>query len=75
MKHYITGYRPAEDEQVFKTQVRLELEELTEIMQWSDEGECVFDNELNATHIADIEHKCQIRLPKDLDLYLTTESD
>jgi hypothetical protein len=75
MKHYITGYRQREDEQIFKIQIRLELADLRKIMQWNDDGECVFDNELHAKHVAQIEHKCHIELPKNLVLYLTTESE
>lgn len=74
MKHYVTGYKPNKDEQVFKVRIPLSLSELRGIMQWTDDGDCVFDNEMSELHRQKIENACSIDLPKNLDLFLTTES-
>lgn len=75
MKHYITGYNPGEDEQVFKIRLPLQLTELRAIMLWEDDGECVFDNELTTLQAKAIEQASGIELPDGLDFFLTTESD
>lgn len=75
MKHFITGYNPGEDEQVFKIRLPLQLTELREIMRWEDDGECVFDNELTILQAKAIEQASGIELPDALDFFLTTESD
>jgi hypothetical protein len=53
----------------------LELAQLREIMQWQDDGECVFENLLNKSHVQQIEKESGLLLPNDLILFLTTESD
>lgn len=75
MNHYITGYRPEEDEQVFKVRLLLNLSNLRKIMQWKDDGECVFDNKLSTLQAAVLGKVSGVQLPDGLDLYLTTESD
>jgi hypothetical protein len=74
MKHFITGYNPKENVQIFKLQL-LNLSDLTVIMCWADEGECVFDHELSLDKISEIEEISGVELPRLLDLFLTTESD
>lgn len=49
MKHCMTGYKPSDDELVFKTP--LELPTLREIMQWTDDGDCFFDHDLTQLQI------------------------
>jgi hypothetical protein len=75
MKHYVTGYKPGEDEQIFKIMMPLDLAKLREIMQWPDNSYCAYDNELNEVQVQKIESASGIILPKNLDLFLTTESD
>ncbi|MDH0745857.1 hypothetical protein N5D61_05825 [Pseudomonas sp. GD03842] len=45
----MTGYKPSNDELVFKTP--LELPTLREIMQWTDDGDCFFDHDLTQLQI------------------------
>ncbi len=75
MKHYMTGYKPNNDEQVFKTRLPLELPTLRKIMQWTDDGDCVFDHDLTQLQIEKIEKASEMKFPSDLELVLTTESD
>lgn len=75
MKHYMTGYKPNNDEQVFKVSLPLELATLRDIMQWTDDGECVFDHDLTRLQIKKIERASKMKFPTDLELVLITESD
>lgn len=75
MKHYITGYNQADDVQIFKIRLPLQLAELREIMAWTDDGYCCYDNELTEIQAKLIGEASGIQLPYELDLFLTTESD
>lgn len=73
MKHFITGYPDNSDIQVFKQEIPVKLETLKLIMEWEDEGRCVFDHKLTKSQASDIESAGKINLPDDLELYLTCE--
>lgn len=75
MKHYMTGYKPNNDEHVFKTRLPLELPTLRAIMQWADDRYCVFDQDLTQLQIEKMEKAREMKFPTDVELVLITESD
>lgn len=71
MKHIIMGVPKGEDFPSFEAEIPITLPELTKIMGWADEGDCIYDYRLTAQQITEIESVCSLALPKDLDLFLT----
>lgn len=74
MKHVIMGV--ARNEEVASFQQALELSrcELTGIMGWKDDDDCLYDYLLTLEQISELERFCSFELPRNLDLYLTCNS-
>ncbi len=73
MTHLIHGYSSTEDFHSFETQLSISLVQLKQIMGWSRDDECFLGYKLTATQIAQIETITDTPLPRNLELYLSTD--
>ncbi|POA29092.1 hypothetical protein C1884_17995 [Pseudomonas sp. GW460-R15] len=72
MKHMLMGVPHDEDFPTLEKELPLTATELMPIMGWRHPNECAFDYLLTEQQICDIEKACSIRLPRDLELFLTS---
>lgn len=73
-RHVIVGVAQNEDVASFQQELELSLSDLTLVMGWEEDEDCLYDYRLTAQHISALEKYCSFELPKDLDLYLTCNS-
>lgn len=71
----IMGVPSGEDFPSFTKELALSVLQLKPIMGWEEDNDCVFDYELTAHQISQIEQACELQLPKDLDLFLTCNAE
>ena len=74
MKHVIMGVARNEDFSSFDRELELSLPELTLIMGWSEDDDCLYDYLLTEQQISELQKYCSFELPSNLDLYLTCNS-
>jgi hypothetical protein len=72
MIHEVMGCEYNTDIPVFEVRLPLNLPELKLIMGWERDDDCTADYELSAEQIRAIELAGDLKLPKGLDLFLTT---
>ncbi|UST86247.1 hypothetical protein [Pseudomonas siliginis] len=73
MKHRIMGVVKGDDSAVFEQALSISTSNLKVIMGWSTEEDLLYDYKLTEQQITDIEQACAVKLPRHLDLYLSTE--
>lgn len=71
MKHVILGVTKNEDFACFDRELELSLCELTLIMGWRANDDCLYDYLLTEQQISELQKYCSFELPNNLDLYLT----
>ena len=71
MKHVLMGVARNEDFASFDRELELSLPELTLIMGWSEDDDCLYDYLLTEQQISELQKYCSFELPSNLDLYLT----
>lgn len=74
MKHVLMGVAKNEDVASFQQEIEISLSDLTLIMGWERNEDCLYDYRLTAQQISALEKYCSFELPKDLDLFLTCNS-
>ncbi|MFJ2333528.1 DUF7683 domain-containing protein [Pseudomonas helleri] len=74
MKHVLMGVARNEDFASFDRELELSLPELTLIMGWSEDDDCLYDYLLTEQQISELQKSCSFELPSNLDLYLTCNS-
>ena len=72
MKYFVMGVRHGGDFPAFKQQIGINAVELKPIMGWVDDEDALHDYKLTGQQISDIETACSLKLPKALDLFLTS---
>ncbi|MGY4494936.1 DUF7683 domain-containing protein [Pseudomonas sp. TE3610] len=75
MTHLIHGYSSTEDFHSFETKLSISIAQLGQIMGWSRDDECFLGYKLTPTQIAQIETITDTSLPRNLELYLSTDVD
>ncbi len=68
------GVKSGEDFPLYEKQIPIATAELKVIMGWIEEEEILHDYRLTEHQILDIEKACSLDLPKNLDLYLTSNN-
>ena len=71
MKHVIMGVTKNEVFASFDRELELSLSELTLIMGWRADDDCLYDYLLTKQQISELQKYCSFELPSNLDLYLT----
>ena len=71
MKHVLMGVTKNEDVAPFQLELALSLSDLTLVMGWEEDEDCLYDYRLTAQQISALEKYCSFGFPKVLDLYLT----
>ena len=74
MKHVLMGVTKNEDVASFQQELELSLSDLTLVMGWEEDEDCLYDYRLTAQQISALGKYCSCEFPKDLDLYLTCNS-
>ena len=74
MKHVLMGVAKNEDVASFQQEIEISLSDLTLVMGWERNEDCLYDYRLTAQQISVLEKYCSFELPKDLDLFLTCNS-
>ena len=74
MKHVLMGVAKNEDVASFQQEFELTLSDLTLVMGWERNEDCLYDYLLTAQQISALEKYCSFEFPKDLDFYLTCNS-
>lgn len=74
MKHVLMGVAKNEDVASFQQEIEISLSDLTWVMGWEEDEDCLYDYRLTAQQISALEKYCSFELPNDLDLYLTCNS-
>lgn len=73
MKHQVMGVKRGEDFPLFQQTLSIATSDLKIVMGWENEQEFQHDYRLTEQQIIEIETSCAITLPRDLDLYLSTQ--
>ncbi|MEJ5061708.1 MULTISPECIES: hypothetical protein [unclassified Pseudomonas] len=73
MKHRIMRVKKGEDFPVYEGDISIALAKLTVIMGWIEDEVCLHDYRLTESQIVDIEKASSLDLPRNLDLYLTSQ--
>ncbi|MGY2278185.1 MULTISPECIES: hypothetical protein [unclassified Pseudomonas] len=73
MKHQVMGVKRGEDFPLFQQPLSIATSDLKIVMGWENEEEFQHDYRLTEQQIIEIEKSCAITLPRDLDLYLSTQ--
>ncbi|MBK5530104.1 hypothetical protein JFT91_29035 [Pseudomonas sp. TH08] len=73
MKHQIMGVKRGEDFPIFQRTIPIATSALKLVMGWQYEEESQHDYRLTEQQIIEIEKACAIILPRDIDLYLSTQ--
>jgi hypothetical protein len=68
----VMGVRRGEDFPCFETTLPIMTNDLMPIMGWQNNNDRVFDYRLTEQQTCDIERACSTRLPRDLELFLTS---
>lgn len=71
MKHVLMGVAKNEDVASFQQEIEISLSDLTLVMGWEEDEDCLYDYRLTAQQISALEKYCSFGFPKVLDLYLT----
>ncbi|VVM58647.1 hypothetical protein PS662_01191 [Pseudomonas fluorescens] len=71
MKHVIMGVPEGEDFATYEMEILVSVADLTPIMGWAKDDDCVYDYHLTADQISAIEQLCALKLPTHLMLFLT----
>ena len=71
MKHVLMGVAKNEDVASFQQEIEISLSDLTLVMGWEEDEDCLYDYRLTAQQISALEKYCSFEFPKVLDLYLT----
>lgn len=74
MKHVLMGVAKNEDVASFQQEIEISLSDLTLVMGWEEDEDCLYDYRLTAQQISALEKYCSFELSKDLNLYLTCHS-
>ena len=74
MKHRIMGVKKGEDFPVYERDISISIAKLTVIMGWIEDEDCLHDYRLTESQIVDIEKASSLDLPRNLDLYLTSQN-
>ncbi|WP_431145675.1 DUF7683 domain-containing protein [Pseudomonas alvandae] len=75
MNHKIMGVIDGDDFASYETALIIDGRELATIMNWTGQEEQLYDYELTASQINELEAACSIILPRNLVLYLTTSGN
>ncbi|MFL6969979.1 hypothetical protein [Pseudomonas alvandae] len=75
MNHKIMGVIDGDDFASYETALVINDQELATIMNWTGQEEQLYDYELTASQINELEAACSIILPRNLVLYLTTSGN
>ncbi|WP_323155487.1 hypothetical protein [Pseudomonas alvandae] len=75
MNHKIMGVIDGDDFASYETALVINDQELAKIMNWTGREEQLYDYELTASQINELEAACSIILPRNLVLYLTTSGN
>jgi hypothetical protein len=75
MNHKIMGVIEGDDFASYEIALVINDQELATIMNWAGREEQLYDYELTASQIKEMEAACSIMLPRNLILYLTTSGN
>jgi hypothetical protein len=75
MNHKIMGVTEGDDFASYEIALVINDQELATIMNWVGREEQLYDYELTASQIKEMEAACSIILPRNLILYLTTSGN
>lgn len=73
MKHRIMGVQPGEDFPLYEQTISIATTDLKLIMGWESDEDPLHDYRLTVQQITDIEKAGAMSLPRNLELYLTSE--
>lgn len=71
MRHVLVGVARNEDVASFQQELELSISDLTLIMGWNKDDDCLCDYLLTSQQISELERYCSFELPRNFDLYLT----
>ena len=75
MNHKIMGVIDGDDFASYEIALVINDQELATIMNWVGRAEQLYDYELTASQVKELEAACSIILPRNLILYLTTSGN